>query len=624
MENQMMYEKNVEYLKKAFGNIKTKINSVTAGDMVVCEYETQDKHTGLYIQNQTGIIQLNSQYSSGVYANLWAEHILEKEELGKEHVIVVFGLGNGDYLKALVNKIPDGVVVVCYEPSYQIFLKTIEHIDLEEVMQNKVLLFIEDINMDIFDECWRTMVGISNGSLIHAVALPVYPRIFCEKLNELISRIQKNNEWIQVTWNTKKRFSHSFSKNQIAMLPYLLKSYNLADLIQRLPRNYPAIVVAAGPSLKKNIKEIKNAKNKAMIIAIDTSINLLLKEGIVPDIYVTIDPEKPLELFGNEQVHQIPVCICPYSVRDSFEKQKNKTFISLGDTFIGRFCQKYEKPLGFLGSGGTVAQDAFSLALRAGMNPIILVGQDLAYTDDETHVKGAYKTVENVEDMDENKFLWVEDIYGNQVKTIYNLTIYKKWYEDMIAEKISKDIRVIDATEGGAKINGTEIMTLKEVIEKECTKVFDYEAVIASSELLFTESEQMQLKEEFERYPKIFSKIQSISKEANNYYERLLSLSKRSGMDVKEVKEIMKKLEKLTESLENYLEYRLIDPYVEAAAENALNNLGVKEEDIMDDLEKVADRGLIMTGAIQNAVPDLMPEIEAMLKVLKEDKNDNG
>ena len=61
------------------------------------------------------------------------------------------------------------------------------------------------------------------------------------------------------------------------------------QLCDILPTDIPAIVVSAGPSLNKNIVELRKAKNKAFIVAVDTAVKPLVKAGIIPDLYVVVD-----------------------------------------------------------------------------------------------------------------------------------------------------------------------------------------------------------------------------------------------------------------------------------------------------------------------------------------------
>ena len=85
----------------------------------------------------------------------------------------------------------------------------------------------------------------------------------------------------------------------------------------------PAIVVAAGPSLNKNIDELKRAKGKAFIIAVDTAIKPLLKKGIIPDMFAIVDGKKPIELVQNEEVKKIPLLTSISASHDVLEYQLN-------------------------------------------------------------------------------------------------------------------------------------------------------------------------------------------------------------------------------------------------------------------------------------------------------------
>ena len=58
-------------------------------------------------------------------------------------------------------------------------------------------------------------------------------------------------------------FSTVFARNVLSNVKYLCNGYKTVQLIQVIPRDIPGIVVAAGPSLNKNIKELKKAKGKA-------------------------------------------------------------------------------------------------------------------------------------------------------------------------------------------------------------------------------------------------------------------------------------------------------------------------------------------------------------------------
>ena len=66
--------------------------------------------------------------------------------------------------------------------------------------------------------------------------------------------------------------------------------------------------------------------------------------------------------------------------------------------------------------------------------------------------------------IDSNSLRNVEDVYGNMIQTSKNLYIYLRWIQNRIAEE--KTVEFIDATEGGARIKGTKVMRLRDVVDK--------------------------------------------------------------------------------------------------------------------------------------------------------------
>jgi hypothetical protein len=135
---------------------------------------------------------------------------------------------------------------------------------------------------------------------------------------------------------------------------------------------------------------------------------------------------------------------------------------------------------GFVKVGESVATVAFDLANRLMCNPIILVGQDLAYSDGKPY---AFSVVE--EDIKQlNKFTTLEMLYrerlmngeekpividrvgGGKVLTTPKLYECLRWFESQVAESRATCINATGAR--GAKIGGTKEMKLRDAIREYC------------------------------------------------------------------------------------------------------------------------------------------------------------
>jgi hypothetical protein len=140
-----------------------------------------------------------------------------------------------------------------------------------------------------------------------------------------------------------------------------------------------------------------------------------------------------------------------------------------------------------LDTGTSVANLNFMIAYLLGCSPIILVGQDLAFSNDgKQHVKGTIYDKLGEETIRDKDYVEVRGQNGEKLLSKKVWKDFKEWFEIKIVEH---EINCIDATEGGAYINGSEIMNLRDVAKKhfnldkrdDINKIFDLETKTISS-----------------------------------------------------------------------------------------------------------------------------------------------
>ncbi|WP_278337298.1 motility associated factor glycosyltransferase family protein [Clostridium butyricum] len=119
-----------------------------------------------------------------------------------------------------------------------------------------------------------------------------------------------------------------------------------------------------------------------------------------------------------------------------------------------------------LSTYGSVAHSMVSVAILLGCNPIIFIGQDFAYTNDSAHSE-YLDTKHNswkFNQVKSNTDFFVEGVGGGKVRTSIILDLYRRGMEKIIQEH--PDIKFVNATEGGARMNGTEEMTFCDAIKR--------------------------------------------------------------------------------------------------------------------------------------------------------------
>ncbi|KXS40475.1 MAG: hypothetical protein AWU54_1967, partial [Candidatus Frackibacter sp. T328-2] len=268
---------------------------------------------------------------------------------------------------------------------------------------------------------------------------------------------------------TNIKVAKQWRNNIISNLPYILKNPKADDFFNSF-QNIPIICVAAGPSLDKNIDQLKHAKGNALLICVGTALKALLKAGIEPDIVVSMD--------GSQKVYNQFKGIGDLSDVFLFSEKANSPLVN--DNWVGfqvfftmkrnlsAWVEKMKGKYTGINTGGTVAHSMVDLAYKFGGNPIILVGQDLSFSEDKTHASG---TIYDNNKVNDEGLITVEGINGDRVYTNKSFKSFLNYYNDYFANRSNR--LYIDATEGGAKIDHTKIMTLQEVIAKYCVEEVD-------------------------------------------------------------------------------------------------------------------------------------------------------
>ncbi len=153
-------------------------------------------------------------------------------------------------------------------------------------------------------------------------------------------------------------------------------------------------------------------------------------------------------------------------------------------------------------------------------------------------------------DTSKGEYIEVEDIYGGTVLTRGDYKSYLDWFNEQIPAL--KDVKVIDATEGGAKITGTEILTLKEAVKRECTKEFDLKTLLDQVLPIFQEEAVREKIREF--YHHTLERFLEVKKEAENgikYYNKMINLCNKKKFDKKEFLKLTKKINRITEFMDH-------------------------------------------------------------------------
>lgn len=463
------------------------------------------------------------------YVDEQMEAVAEQFNTGKlNRIIVFFGISDGEIIRRIIKHLDSSCNVIIVEPDWNIFYNAMLQYDYSDIIEkDNVGIFIEGINYSWLGKALVGLVDYTNYMNIQLVGLPGYQE-YTGVYSEVEDYIHRACNVQTINRDTEFVLAEFSRKNVFSNMPDVINGHSVLQLIDYIKKmdkeGVPAIIAAGGPSLDKNVDRLKKAKGRSFIIAVDTAMKTLLRHGIKPDLIVSIDCRKQARFFEHEDFKDIPLVLETDSPVYVIDAHPYDNFFMCSENEVTNFYAKEltGRELGYINQGGSVAHSAFTIAISMGFKTIILIGQDLAYTDEKMHTECAYDDAKlNLEHAAiKHDETYVEDIYGKMVRSNTSMVHFKNWFENMIG--IYPDIRVIDATEGGALIKGTSIATLDDAILTECVNEFnDYD--IGEIPPLFNEEQRKMIFSELRNIDEILENFKAELRVGINAYNRLMN-----------------------------------------------------------------------------------------------------
>lgn len=400
--------------------------------------------------------------------------ISQYSNLRDEHV-VFFGVGLGYHIDYFMDQFPTAAFSV-FEPSVDLFHQSI--VSRRQNYLSSTNLYQLEVGADQIETHYflnELLQKFDNGLIL--ISLSSYEKIFqkstsqfTEQFSQLI-QAKKNNLLANVA------FEQRWTINSVANFLHIIKSPNIFHDIKREHFcNKPALIVAAGPSLNDEIENLRIIKERglAYIFAVGSAINTLLHHDIYPDAACSYDPQAITQItfreLRNRKIDTIPLLYgssVGYETVATYPGPKVH-MISDQDTIAAALLERNdEQEINVVHDAPSISVITFQLLSKLECNPIILVGQNLAFRDDQRYASGIGYMKQQVQEKDKKNSLSVEDVYGNLILTNTGFDYMRKALEEYIS--ISNQ-EVINTTRGGAIINGAPFVSLGKLIEERLTQ----------------------------------------------------------------------------------------------------------------------------------------------------------
>jgi hypothetical protein len=429
--------------------------------------------TPQYLHDQSGAMQEAVRWA-GSYA------------VDKVDYLIVFGIGLGWSWKALLPwlRAKSSRRLVFVEDDLAVIQAFLESELAKPFFQDpqSTLLFLEDgaegrhvkelVTWYAYQRTWS------------ALASPAYGRYRSEVFTQLSTELTVRQTDLSSVLSEMLDLGSSPLRNFGRTIYSWQRSLQAASMFDRF-KGCPAIVVAAGPSLEKEIEQIREMSSRALIIAGGSAVNALLQAGIMPHLAATVDPN-PMQYVRLRQTQ--PFCLpLLYRSRALYEALMYQCgpllYLRGGDGYS--LVEWFEHALGMsgkvLGGGHSVSNMIIEAAHAFGCRPIMMVGYDLAYTGGARYtglVSESMASGESVafEGQTLGQLVNGTTYDGRPVVTEAKWMIERDWIEQF-AHKHPR-LQLINTTQDGLAINGLTRMTFAEAADKFCSTNHDVASML--------------------------------------------------------------------------------------------------------------------------------------------------
>ncbi|HEY0253773.1 MAG TPA: 6-hydroxymethylpterin diphosphokinase MptE-like protein [Kofleriaceae bacterium] len=330
----------------------------------------------------------------------------------------------------------------------------------------------------------RTMIPVAPTRYIVRGALGI-DATEVDQLNEIVRESLSD---MRIHRNTVATFSRTWIEQAAKNLPAIAK-WPSAQTLDGAFANVPMIIVAPGPSLAKNIDQLKALDGRAILACFSHSLKPVVAAGLTPDVVITVDPQDIRYHFAGIDVSNMTL-VNAATCHPSLFELPAKRFVTVAansaiDDWIFDGVSEDARAAG----GGSVATSTFSLALRWGCDPIVFVGLDLSFPNGEYYVKSSIDGDVHASVGDDGvlkvdgwskgfqkmkaaggpkapkeRAITLPGWHGGEVPSSFIFSMFHRWFVSMMKEVNPQGISVYNCTEGGAHIPGMDHQTLADVL----------------------------------------------------------------------------------------------------------------------------------------------------------------
>ncbi len=379
----------------------------------------------------------------------------------------------------ILSKLPDDSHIICIELSKDLHKLSKSHIP--DLLSNSKLITLSNNTEPQNISTIVDKLGIWNFRRVKHINITGGYSLYSSEYKTIIKTIDNK---IKEYWKNRMTLIHMgplWIKN---IFLNLYKIYQNTESLTLLPYpriNCPVLVTGAGESLEDSIEFIRKKRDSFKIMAVDTSITVLLENGIEPDYIIAVDAQiYNFYDFMKVKNKDIPLFfdLTGYPGIISVMDGNLHPFISnFTNTRLLNRLEYYKLLPAKLPALGSVGSTAIYLALKITNKDVFYTGLDFAYKIGKSHANGSPRNltelarVNRLEPMEqpgiyyERPLIYNKDKSGNKCTSDLILTSYA----ELLSDNFQNNERLFDIGKTGLQSISNLLNTDNLIFNDECT-----------------------------------------------------------------------------------------------------------------------------------------------------------
>lgn len=303
--------------------------------------------------------------------------------------LICFGLGLGLHLPMLQKALPFRTLIVVEDNPEFLFhsLHTVDWTALAEECKargGRLYLILTGDPQAVADTLLREMRGPEFPMIDGSYIFQHYASPFLDKaigaLREAMPIIEANDGFFEDEQIMLAQACRTFLRNDFHLLTEAPSPRPLKPM--------PVFVVGSGPSLDRNIEDVRRNRENVILMSCGTSLRPLLEAGMTPDFHCEIENVEDIGtilgmLSKEHDLSGIPI-IAANTVRQDVLDLFDRKILFWRDTVVPtRLLARQEDTLAM--TGPTVTNLAIRAAISMGFYEFYLFGVDLGSPDPDKH-----------------------------------------------------------------------------------------------------------------------------------------------------------------------------------------------------------------------------------------------